>query len=426
MPLLLLIVSLVGCVFTFNAFRPRYAPAGLAAVSFVSGWLTAELALHQVFIQGILVAVLVRGGALAAWPGKLGLGLCFASWLLLWICWRGADSREAIDDALGHLDDEDELVGPTLVEDVDSRGAWRQLVFPIPVTHPKVERLRDLVYFEEGRLRLKLDVHRRRGADHGPAALRPALVFIHGGAWVLGSKDHHGLPMLQHFAARGWVCFSINYRLSPRATFPDHLVDVKRALAWVRAHAAEYGADPGFVVVSGGSAGGHLASLAALTQNRPEFQPGFEREDTSVAACISFYGIYDFTDRHGHWPNPGLLRLLERHVMKARLVEARDAYAAASPITYLDERAPPFLLVHGDRDSLVPVAEGRAFFAALQAVSRAPSAYFEIPGAQHAFEIFPSPRTLHVLRGVERFAGYVHGRYAAGSPSARAGELPND
>ncbi len=91
------------------------------------------------------------------------------------------------------------------------------------------------------------------------------------------------------------MCVAINYRLSPRATWPAHIVDCKRAVAWVREHIAEYGGDPGFIAVSGGSAGGHLSSLLALTPNQPEWQPGFEDMDTSVDACLPFYGVYDTT-----------------------------------------------------------------------------------------------------------------------------------
>ena len=93
-------------------------------------------------------------------------------------------------------------------------------------------------------------------------------------------------------ASQGWVCISANYRLSPAAEFPDHLVDVKMVVAWVRAHAREYGADPNLVFVAGSSAGGNLASMAALTPNDPAFQPGFEHADTSVTAAVSLYGYY--------------------------------------------------------------------------------------------------------------------------------------
>ena len=81
------------------------------------------------------------------------------------------------------------------------------------------------------------------------------------------------------------MCVSINYRLSPRSTWPDHIVDVKHAIAWVQANIAEYARDPDFIAITGGSAGGHLSSLAALTANDPTFQPGFEDVDTRVQAA---------------------------------------------------------------------------------------------------------------------------------------------
>src|SRR6476469_6017200 len=108
-----------------------------------------------------------------------------------------------------------------------------------------------------------------------------------------------GYPLLSHMAERGWICVSIDYRVSPRNTWPDHIVDVKRALAWIKENIAEHGGDPDFVAITGGSAGGHLCALAALTAHLPEFQPGFEDADTAVAAAVPFYGIYDFVDRDG-------------------------------------------------------------------------------------------------------------------------------
>jgi len=78
------------------------------------------------------------------------------------------------------------------------------------------------------------------------------MVYIHGGAWVIGDKREQGKPMMFELVSRGWVCVTINYRLSPKATWPEHIIDCKQALAWVKAHIAEYGGDPGFVAVSGG------------------------------------------------------------------------------------------------------------------------------------------------------------------------------
>ena len=228
---------------------------------------------------------------------------------------------------------------------------------------------------------------------------------------MIGKREYQGLPLMKHLARLGWVCFSVDYRLSPRATFPDHLVDVKRAIAWVRAHGSEYGADPSFLAIAGNSAGGHLASLAALTPSDPEYQPGFEDADTRVDACIPFYGIYDFADRHDHWPNRGMKSLLERLVMKVKRSEAPEAYEKASPIARVREDAPPFLVVHGDRDSLATVNEARQFVAALRTRSKAAVVYAEIPGAQHAFEVFPSVRTGHVIRGVATFCAWALARH---------------
>jgi acetyl esterase/lipase len=262
------------------------------------------------------------------------------------------------------------------------------------------------VYHAEAGLRLRLDVYRRREREDGATLPRPALIYVHGGAWMIGKKWQQGRPMVHHFAERGWVCCSIEYRLSPRATFPDHIVDVKRAIAWVRAHADELGIDPAFIVVAGNSAGGHLASLAALTASDRTLQPGFEDADTSVAACVSLYGVYDLGNRQGHWPHRGLQTLLERYVLKVRFAEQPDRFDAASPITRVGSHAPPFLIVHGSRDSVVPVAEARHFVASLRRVSRA-CAYIEMPGAQHAFDVFPWLRGEHLLRGVDAFTAQV-------------------
>jgi acetyl esterase/lipase len=214
-----------------------------------------------------------------------------------------------------------------------------------------------------------------------------------------------------HLARRGWVCISVNYRLAPRATFPAPLFDLKEALRFVRERGRDYGADPDFVIVTGGSAGGHLASLLALSANEPEYQPGFEEIDTSVQGCVAFYGVYDFTDRRGFWPHKGLARLLERTVMKVPLLEARDAYEKASPLSRVHTHAPPFFVIHGDADSLVPVRQARHFAEALREATTAPVAYAEIPGAQHAFEIFPSLRTSFVVHGVERFLAVLYAEY---------------
>jgi acetyl esterase/lipase len=279
-------------------------------------------------------------------------------------------------------------------------------VLPIVVRRRHVERIRDLSYGPYGR-RNYLDIYRPRGAGGGSDA-RPVFVNVHGGAWILGDKERQAMPLIHHLASLGWVCVTINYRLSPRSTFPDHIVDVKRALAWVKENIASYGGDPAFVVLSGGSAGGHLASLAALTPDDAALGPGSERADTSVRACVPFYGVYDFTNRSG-LGRADLIKFLERIVMKRRLADAREAFERVSPMSRVNAGAPPFLVIHGTNDSLVPVAEARLFVELLRGVSRAPVAYVELPQAQHAFEVFSSVHTAYVVRGVARFLGVVYG-----------------
>ena len=277
-----------------------------------------------------------------------------------------------------------------------------------------VERLHDVPYGSHGR-RNKLDIYRR--SDRPTKC--PVVIQVHGGAWIIGDKQQQGLPLVYHLASQGWVCVSINYRLSPRSTFPDHIVDVKRAIAWVKANIAEYGGDPDFVVITGGSAGGHLSSLAALTAGDPELQPGFAGADTSVKACVPFYGVYDFTNRSGEG-RADLRGLLERLVIKQPFAEAREAYDRASPMSRVHGGAPPFLVIHGTHDTLVPVGEARVFVNLLRAASRAPVAYVELPQAQHAFEVFASVRTAHVIRGVARFLAFVYSQHLAGRAEGEA------
>ncbi|MGH7856370.1 MAG: alpha/beta hydrolase fold domain-containing protein, partial [Candidatus Binatia bacterium] len=296
-----------------------------------------------------------------------------------------------------------EKILPAVAREMCDAVEWRRIALPFPIRHRDVERVRDIPFHRARGVNLRLDVYRHRSRPKGC----PVLLEIHGGGWIVGSKNEQGIPLMLRMAAQGWVCVSADYRLSPHATFPEHLIDVKKAIQWVRDHAEEYGGDPSFVVIAGQSAGGHLASLAALTANQPEYQPGFEHADTRLQGCVSFYGVYDFTNRHGLWAHQDLARLLEQKVMKASLEEDPELYEKASPMSQISPDDPPFFVIHGDRDTLVPVGEARKFCELLRQTSHETVAYAEIHGAQHAFEIFPSFRGELVLAGVERFLGLL-------------------
>ena len=275
----------------------------------------------------------------------------------------------------------------------------RELAAPFALRSPGVEWIRNLPY-ADGHARHVLDVYRPAGGcTHAPVLLQ-----IHGGGWMLGNKHEQALPLIYHLAQRGWVVVTPNYRLSPKARFPAHLVDCKRALAWVRQNISAYGGDPGFVAVTGGSAGGHLTALMALTGNDARLQPGFEDVDTSVAAAVPFYGVYDFTDRFGLKPGgDAMVRWLEKTVMPCSPSTDPGLWDLASPIAQVRPDAPPFLILHGTHDSLASVEEARHFAGQLRALSSNAVVYAELPGAQHAWDVFRSLRALESVHAVTRF-----------------------
>lgn len=408
-----LAVGVASLLTTLNAIRP--VPWTVVSIfSFFGGWLATELAIHRVIIQvGIVIAFLLLG-ALDTWQGIVGLLLMVPSivgtvYLVSIARGAGEVAEEALKQGLG--DDYMHHVDADLAARHDPTIPWARLLLPFRLGLPEVERIKNLSYGPYGR-RNKLDVYRRK--DHPTNA--PILFQIHGGGWVIGNKDQQGIPLMQHLASRGWVCVAPNYRLSPKATFPDHLVDLKRALAWTREHAREYCGDPDFIVVTGGSAGGHLTALVALTQNDPEYQPEFENADTSVYAAVPYYGVYDFTGRNhvrSKVDEQGMRRFLERSVMKTKLSEDPDGWAKASPIDRITPDDPPMFVIHGRNDTLVPVDEARHFVEKLRANADEPVVYAELPGAQHAFDVFPSVRTAHVIRAIERYVDYMYSRYRA-------------
>jgi acetyl esterase/lipase len=132
-----------------------------------------------------------------------------------------------------------------------------------------------------------------------------------------------------------------------------------------------------------------------------------------VQAAVPFYGVYDFTNRNGTMPPEFLRWIAEPYVIKAFLDEEPERFADASPLDHVRADAPPFLVVHGDKDTLAPVEDARAFVASLSAVSTSPVIYVELHGAQHAFDLFGSPRTRRMMRAVERFLYVIHQGHAA-------------
>jgi acetyl esterase/lipase len=282
--------------------------------------------------------------------------------------------------------------------------AWQRVMMPWLLKDPQVERISDIDYVGDGIKRHRLDIYRPRGAD-GTSNL-PVVIQVHGGAWILSQKNQQGLPLMTHLAARNWICVAPNYPLSPKAMWPEHLIALKQAIAWTKANIAEYGGDPSFVCVTGGSAGGHLAAMMALTPNDPRFQPGFEDVDTTLQGAVPFYGVYDIADTlNTKAGRDRLNRFLSRVMFGSR---EQSAYESATALLHVGETAPPMFVIHGSNDSLAPVGEARALVELLRANSKEVVAYAELPGTQHGFDVFHSIRSAYVIRGVERFLNWVH------------------
>ncbi len=382
MPLALFILGLVAVLFAYLVHWPVRRPGELAIALFFPAWLMGEMPVHAAILFVGTALVFVAEGALVEPLGFVGIALLLVA---------GLSPLRSLRDARRTARVASDLLG----RPVHAEPHWSRLAMPAWYGDRAIRR----EHHHYGPHRRNVaDVYLPRGPTtpstptQTPPASRPILVYIHGGAWILGFRRFQGRLLTRRLVHAGWVVVSIGYRLSPVARWPDHIIDVKRALAWVRAESSRWSGDPSRIAVSGGSAGGHLAALAALTPNYAAWQPGFEAADTSVQACVPWYGVYDLLDRSSHWPHGAMRRLWEIAIMRASIKDAHAAYAEASPLTHLGPTAPPFLIVHGSHDTVVPPAVARAF-----AEAHPRATYLEVPGAEHAFDVLYSTRAAHAV-----------------------------
>ncbi len=407
--------QLLVAALTANAIRPLGSRYG-SMVSFFPGWLASELA-PQLLLGETLDAgrELVKARrspspALESRERRLGLLLASSSVAgLAYLILKAGQSATHVESTLRNTLGEnylEDLEEPPSAEEL--RTSLRDLVRPFSMVKDDVEVIRDVNYTEGGS-RARLDIYRHKGAQLENA---PVLVQVHGGGWTMGAKEQQGLLLMNRMAQRGWICVATNYRLAPKHPFPAQIVDVKKAIAWTREHIASYGGDPNYLVITGGSAGGHLAALAALTPGEPAYQPGFEDADTSVAGCVPFYGVYDLAGLTGEKHALGMRDyFLGPRVFLKDPSKHLDEFVQASPLAHVSPDAPDFFVLHGTNDSLVDVGQARAFVHALEAESKASVTYAEFPGAQHAFEVFGSIRSHHVIKAVERWLRHHRTRW---------------
>lgn len=223
---------------------------------------------------------------------------------------------------------------------------------------PGAKVLRDLAYVEKGHERNRLDLYLPEKAE----GRLPLVVWIHGGAWQAGSKD--GCPALW-LLGKGYAVASINYRLSQHAIFPAQIEDCKAAIRYLRAIAADHNIDPQRIGVWGASAGGHLVALLGTTAGVKDLEGngGHLNQSSCVQCVVDWFGPADMTTmgKQADKPESPVARLIGGPTPD-NLEKARKA----SPITYVGKDAAPLLIMHGDKDNLVPLAQSEALAEALK------------------------------------------------------------
>lgn len=244
---------------------------------------------------------------------------------------------------------------------------------------------RDLAYVNDGHARHKLDLYlpARPGADKWPL-----IVWIHGGAFRMGGKEgdaHNLLPL--GYLARGCAVASINYRLSQHAIWPAQIQDCKAAVRWLRAHAGDYGIDRQRIASWGPSAGGHLAAMLGVAGQHRAFDVGAHLDQPSTVQCVvDYFGPTDFLQMDAQRPPGGMIHDTpdspESELIGGPIQQNREATARANPVTYVSASAPPFLIVHGDADPLVPFGQSMLLHDAL-AKSGVPVTLHTVAGGGH-------------------------------------------
>ncbi len=408
-PAIYLTLSLLSLLFVLCAMVQARRLYFMMVPYFFAAWLTAELAVWHLGLQVLFSLLFILNDGLESMAGQWGLSLFVLSWLgLLYLHVQAMDAGSVLETALGVG------LGKDFRAEIpaDRQGLLRSSIQsaewlrPFSMKRPGVTVHRNLSYGDAGD-RNMLDIYQPETPREGGF---PILLQVHGGGWIIGEKEQQALPLMYHLAQRGWLCVACNYRLSPKHTFPAHIIDVKKTIAWIREHASEYGGDASFLAITGGSAGGHLSSLAALTANKADWQPGFEEADTSISAAVPFYGIYDFLDRDNIRGNMSMESALAKFVFQNSREEGYDRRNDGSPLVHVSEQAPPMFVLQGTHDSLVWVEEAHKFVEAMKAVSGQAVVYGELPGAQHAFEIFHSVRTDHTVNAVTEFLEWCYAR----------------
>jgi arylsulfatase A len=261
---------------------------------------------------------------------------------------------------------------------------------------------RDLTYAQYGTRELKLDLY-QPSSGNGPF---PAVVFIHGGAWLMGSKADFS-HQAAYLASKGYVCVSINYRLSTEAPYPAALHDSKAAVRWMRANAVKYKIDPNKIAASGGSSGGQLVALLGTTAGvrTMEGDGGNAQFSSRVQAVAAFNPLTDFVSMLARTQNPKAAITAVTKFLGGTWKQVPEKYMEASPVAHVSATAAPFLFLHATGDTTMPYAQSLEMQSALQAVGVRAEIY-SVKDANHGFFNF-EPYYQSSIERVEQFLDSV-------------------
>ncbi len=370
---LLVLFGVVSLATTWNAAKPvlnptrRYSPLWLPAMvvtELAPFWLTVQLAM-------LLIGAVLGGPSSTA--GRIGGWIVVVSVAMtVWLMIRSAIGVRRLT---------------ALVEGAvqPGRGVGRWFGRPTQTPVGIVEQAR-----VAWRGDLTLDVIRPiHQLEH-----TPVVIYVHGGGWTGGDPQRQARDLYHALSLDGWVVLSVRYPFTPSVSVETQIETIRQAVAWARQTWA-----PSRVVLAGGSAGGHLAAMVALTSDEP------------VDACVGIYGVYDMANRNrtrAPWTK------IRNEVMQASVDEAMERYRTVSPLDQIDGVTPPFLVVHGTHDTLVPIGEATQFVDALRAAQR-PVDFLQVFGAQHAFDALSSPTSRTAAAAIRTWLR----RVVVDAPSAR-------
>jgi acetyl esterase/lipase len=366
-------------------------------------------------------AIMGAVGAVIGWVYQalwaIPMGIVGAG-MMIWYVWRCTRDHQGFEQAFG-AGWSDHILPEQARQMVQKRWTWFLKMNASP--EPSWER--DMAFWTIPGTQRELLCDLWRPANGDVSSL--AFVYFHGSAWFILDKDFGTRPFFRHLVAQGHTVMDVAYRLCPEVDIYGMIGDVKRAIAWMKANASRYGVNPEKVVLGGGSAGAHLALLAAYTPEHPELTPeDIKDDDLSVCGVISYYGNSDLLASK-HWmevkqltkePPVPIGTILESN-MRMRYAGRLDillgghpqdalyAYQLASPITHVHPGCPPTLLIQGDQDLLVPVDTTRALYTKL-VESGVPAINVVFPWTEHAFDLLLpqiSPPAQSALYDVDRF-----------------------